>query len=84
MKFGKKPVNNLVTDAKEARKRASMFISKEITEVLTLISGLAERGKTSVCITKELEGDTIENLKIKNFTVERLIGTNGEKYKIKW
>lgn len=84
MKFGKKPVNNLVTDAKEARKRASMFISKEITEVLTLISGLAERGKTSVFITKELEGDTIENLKIKDFTVERCIGNNGEKYKIKW
>ena len=84
MKFGKKPVNNLVTDAKEARKRASMFISKEITEVLTLISGLSEMGKTSVSITKELESDTIENLKMKDFTVERSIGNNGEKYKIKW
>ena len=85
MKFGKKPKEtNLVKDAKEARSKASKFISQEITEILTLITGLSEMGKTSVGITQELGVDTVENLKMKNFSVERVIGNGEEKYKINW
>lgn len=85
MKFGKKPKEtNLVKDAKEARAKASKFISQEITEILTLITGLSEMGKTSVGITQELGVDTVENLKMKNFSVERVIGNGEEKYKINW
>jgi len=86
MLFGNKDKkSNLVKDAKDARTRASMFISQEITDILKLITGLSSKGKTSVSITKELENDTVENLKMKNFTVERVIGSNSEeKFKIKW
>ena len=86
MLFGNKDKkSNLVKDAKDARTRASMFISQEITDILKLITGLSSKGKTSISITKELENDTVENLKMKNFTVERVIGSNSEeKFKIKW
>ena len=80
----KKPTKQ-VKDAKEARSRASNYISHEITEILTLIAGLADSGKTSVTITKPLEADTIENLKLKNFSVEKPIGGNSDyNLKIKW
>ena len=79
-----KPIITRIKNASEARKKSMNYVSDEINELLDLITGLASSGKTSVEITKKLNPDTIENLRLKEFKVTTPVGSSEVKHTISW